>query len=156
MRRTALVLVLLASMLPACGRKARPVPPELVHPEGADKLAAMATPDGVRLTWLRPTRYTGGGQMNDLGSFEIERATGDDPKFVKVGTLVLEDQERFRKERHLEWVDKDVRSGERYLYRVTAVTIDRYRSAPAGPIAIRYGAAPGESEAETPPPATMP
>ena len=152
MRRVAFVLLLLAAALPACGRKNRPVPPQLVEPEAVDNLAAIATPEGVRLTWLRPTRYTGGGRMNDLGGFEIERASGEGsaPSFARVGTLVLEDQQRFRKERHLEWVDKDVRPGERYLYRVTGVTLDHYRSAPAGPVAIRFGPAPGESPAAAP------
>src|SRR5439155_352815 len=82
------VLLALACALPACGRKSRPVAPELVEPETVENLAAIATPDGVRLSWLRPTRYTGGGRMNDLGSFEIERAPGEGaaPAFAKIGT----------------------------------------------------------------------
>ena len=145
MRRTAAVLLALACALPACGRKSRPVAPETVQPEAVENLAAIATPDGVRLSWLRPTRYTGGGRMNDLGSFEVERAPGEGapPAFVKIGTVVLEDQQRFRKERRLEWTDKDVRPGERYRYRVRAVTLDHYRSAPAGPVEVRWGNAPG-------------
>ena len=90
--------------------------------------------------------------MNDLGSFEIERAPGGDaaPLFAKIGTVTLEDQQRFRKERRLEWVDKDVRPGERYRYRVTAVTLDHYRSAPAGPVDVRYGNPPSAPAAEPP------
>jgi len=146
------VLLALACALPACGRKSLPVAPELVEPETVENLAAIATPDGVRLSWLRPTRYTGGGRMNDLGSFEIERAPGDAaPAFAKIGTVTLEDQQRFRKERRLEWVDKDVRPGERYRYRVTAVTLDHYRSAPAGPVNVRYGNPPSAPAAEPPP-----
>ena len=152
MRRSAALLLALACALPACGRKAPPVAPQLVEPEAVENLAAIATPDGVRLSWLRPTRYTGGGRMNDLGSFEIERAPGGDaaPLFAKIGTVTLEDQQRFRKERRLEWVDKDVRPGERYRYRVTAVTLDRYRSAPAGPVDVRYGNPPSAPAAEPP------
>ena len=152
MRHAAAVLLALACALPACGSKSRPVAPELVEPETVENLAAIATPDGVRLSWLRPTRYTGGGRMNDLGSFEIERAPGGDaaPLFAKIGTVTLEDQQRFRKERRLEWVDKDVRPGERYRYRVTAVTLDHYRSAPAGPVDVRYGNPPSAPAAEPP------
>ena len=152
MRRVAAVLLALACALPACGRKSRPVAPETVEPEAVENLAAIATPEGVRLSWLRPTRYTGGGRMNDLGGFEIERAPGEGaaPEFVKIGTVTLEDQQRFRKERRLEWVDKDVQSGERYRYRVTAVTLDRYRSAPAGPVSLRYGNPPSAPSAEPP------
>jgi len=151
-RHAAAVLLALACALPACGRKSLPVAPELVEPETVENLAAIATPDGVRLSWLRPTRYTGGGRMNDLGSFEIERAPGEGaaPAFAKISTVTLEDQQRFRKERHLEWVDKDVRPGERYRYRVTAVTLDHYRSAPAGPVDVRYGNPPSAPAAEPP------
>ena len=154
MRRAAAVLLLLACALPACGRKGLPVAPQLVEPEAVENLAAIATPDGVRLSWLRPTRYTGGGRMNDLGGFEIERAAGEGapPKFAKIGTLTLEDQQRFRKERHLEWIDKDVSPGERYLYRVTTVTLDHYRSAPAGPVSLRYGGPPASEQTPPAPP----
>jgi hypothetical protein len=149
--RSALALAALACLLPACGRKARPVAPELVQPSTPENLAAVATPDGVRLSWLRPTRYTGGHQMNDLGKFVIERAAeGAPPRFTTVGMLELTDQTRFRKERRLEWVDHDVPPGTRVLYRVIAVTLDGYQSAPAGPLALTYGQPP----AETGPPAT--
>jgi hypothetical protein len=143
--RRAVVLAALVC-LAACGHKARPTAPELVRPEAPDNVAAIVTPEGIRISWLRPSRYTGGGRMNDLGGFTIERATavgeGQTPVFRKVGTLTLEDQNRFRKERRLEWVDKDVTHGTRYLYRVVATTLDGYKSAPGGPVAVSYGASP--------------
>jgi hypothetical protein len=151
MRRAALVLAALV-VLPACGRKGRPIAPELVRPETPEALTAIGTSDGVRLTWLRPLRYSGGQRMNDLGGFVIERAApgeGGAAAFAKVGTLELEDQTRFRKERRLEWVDKSVQPGQRYLYRVTAVTLDGYRSVPAGPIALTFGGPPASER--TPP-----
>ena len=89
--------------------------------------------------------------MNDLGRFLIDRApdteTGPVP-FTRVGKVELTDQNRFRKERRLEWLDRDVTPGQRYLYRVTAVTLDDYRSAPAGPVAVRFGPAPPAKEPE--------
>ena len=142
MRRHVSTLVLAAAVaVLACGHKNRPVAPELVRPEAPENLTAIATPDGVRLGWLRPLRYSGGARMNDLRGFVIERATTAGT-FARVGRLELEDQTRFRKERHLEWTDKDVTAGERYLYRVTAETLDGYRSAPAGPVAIQFGPPP--------------
>jgi hypothetical protein len=137
--------VVLAVGVLACGHKGPPIAPELVRPEAPEQFTAMATPDGVKLGWLRPLRYSGGQRMDDLRGFVIERATGT-AGFVKIGRLELEDQNRFRKERHLEWTDPDVKAGERYLYRVTAETLDGYRSAPVGPIAVQYG-----PPAETPP-----
>jgi hypothetical protein len=148
--RNALALAALALVLAACGRKGLPVAPELVRPEPVEELAAISTPEGVRLTWLRPLRYSGGQRMNDLGSFLIERAAGEGaaPEFAPVGRLQLEDQARFRKERRLDWTDRSAEPGQRYLYRVTAITLDRYQSTPAGPVAIRFGppASPGAKE----------
>jgi hypothetical protein len=132
--------------LAACGHKARPTAPELVRPEAPGNVAAIVTPDGIRVSWLRPQKYTAGGRMNDLGGFTIERATavgeGQTPVFRKVGTVTLDDQTRFRRERRLEWVDKDVTRGTRYLYRVIAVTLDGYHSAPGGPVAVSYRSSP--------------
>ena len=134
----AAALILVA----ACGRKAAPLAPELVRPNPAENLSAIATPEGIRLAWQRPLAYSGGQRMNDLGGFTVERAPGDGeaPVFAPVATVEVKDQERFRKERHMEWVDRNPTAGARYLYRVTAYTLDGYRSAPAGPVAVRFGA----------------
>jgi len=142
-RRVAIALaVTLASLAAACGRKSLPVAPETVRPRAPATLAAASTPEGVRLTWLRPLLYTGGQRMHDLDRFLVERAPGEGPPsgFARVATVVLEDRFRFRKERRLEWLDQEVKAGERYLYRVIAVTRDGSRSAPAGPVAILYQA----------------
>jgi hypothetical protein len=123
----------------ACGLKTDPVAPELVRPQPVDGLAAHSTPAGVELRWRRPVRYTGGGRMNDLGGFEIERAAVEGPlPWAVVGTLTLDDQTRFRKKRELEWVDTGAVPGARYRYQVTAFTLDGARSAPAGPVTVRF------------------
>ena len=148
--RRAGVLLLLALALGACGRKNAHVAPELVRTETPSNLAAVVTPAGVRLSWLRPQQYSGGKRMNDLDGFDIERTPGDGPPadFTKIGTLQLDDQTRFRKERRLEWTDATAESGRRYLYRVTAFTLDGYRSRPAGPVAVQFG--PDSSDAPAP------
>src|SRR5207244_2249360 len=43
----------------ACGRKSRPVAPELVRPRAPATLAASSTPEGVPLTWLPPLQSPG-------------------------------------------------------------------------------------------------
>jgi hypothetical protein len=136
----------------ACGRKSGPVAPELVRPQPATDLTAAAAADGVRLRWVRPLHYTGGGRMNDLGGFVIERAPGEGeaPVFHRIGTHELHDQERFQRERRVEWTDRDVVPGSRYLYRVVAVTLDGSRSAPAGPVALRYQVPTTPAEGATP------
>ena len=134
------LVVLLLVVLAACGRKTRPVAPETVQPDRPGVLVAASTADGVRLTWRRPEKYTSGQRMNDLGSFVIDRSPGEgaDLHFTRVGRLDLDDRLRFRKETRMEWVDGQAVAGERYLYRVVAVTLDGYRSAPAGPVAIQF------------------
>lgn len=143
-----------ALLLAACGRKASPIAPELAQPEPPGNLSAIATPDGVKLDWLRPQRYSGGQRMNDLAGFGIERAPGEGatPAFTQIGTLEVQDRTRFRKERHMEWTDRDVTPGVRYLYRVRALTLDGYRSTPAGPIAIRFGPAAPDAPTKEPAP----
>jgi hypothetical protein len=137
----------LALALPACGRKAPVRPPELVRPEPPESLAAVAIPEGVRLSWRRPVRYTGGGRMNDLGGFIIERAPGEGAPatFAQIGRIDLQDQTRFQHERRIEWVDHDAVRGERYLYRVVAFTLDGSRNV-AGPISVRFGPEPPTPE----------
>ena len=142
MRRVGVALVLAVA---ACGRKSLPVAPETVRPRAPATLAAASTPEGVRLTWLRPLQYSGGQRMHDLDRFLVERAPGEGAPatFTRVATVVLEDRFRFRKERRLDWVDRDAKPGERYLYRVIAVTRDGSRSPPAGPVTIQYEAGKG-------------
>jgi len=134
-RRTLLLVALLAAV--GCGHKTRPLAPELVQPEAPSQLVAASVPEGIRLTWQRPDRYTGGKQMNDLGGFVIERASGGGT-FTRVGDVQLDDRGRFRKERRITWTDTGVAPGETYVYRITAVTTDDYTSAPGGPVTIQY------------------
>jgi hypothetical protein len=142
MRRAAAILALVTVVVPACGHKNPPVAPELVLPDSPGNLAAVATPEGVRLTWTRPTRYSGGGRMNDLDGFIIQRASGTgavSAAFAQIGKVTLTDQNRFRKERRIEWLDTTATPGERYFYRVFAITLDGYRSVPAGPVSLAFG-----------------
>jgi hypothetical protein len=125
-------------VLTACGRKSAPVAPELVRPKAPGALSAASISDGIRLVWQRPVSYTSGHHMSDLGQFLIERSTSADGEFTRVDVLELDDRQRFRKERRLEWVDHDVTVGQLYRYRVTSETIDGYRSKPAGPVSILH------------------
>lgn len=121
-----------------CGLKNDPVPPEMVRPTPPAKVAATATADGVELRWRRPTAYTGGGRMRDLRGFDVERAATADGPFATVGTTTLEDQQRFRQERAMSWIDRGAERGRTYAYRVIAFTVDGSRSDPSPPVEIRY------------------
>ncbi|MFN8544998.1 MAG: fibronectin type III domain-containing protein [Candidatus Binatia bacterium] len=140
MTRRALLVLLLALGVPsACGRRARPLAPELVQPMPPTGLVARTVPDGVQLVWRRPDAYSGGARMKDLGGFDVERAAGEGGtagEYRRVGRIELTDQTRFRQEQRIEWLDREVTPGARYRYRVTAFTLDGYRSTAAGPVDI--------------------
>jgi len=141
MIRAALFVVL--ALASACGVKSNPQPPELVQPGPPSDLVAKSTVDGLRLTWRRPTTYSGGQHMRDLAGFEIDRATGADGlEFTRVGTVELTDQTRFRQERTMQWTDTTAVAGTTYRYRVIAYTLDGYRSTPGGPLTVEYRSVP--------------
>jgi hypothetical protein len=148
--RTALLAIVL--VLAACGVRSRPYPPELVQPEPPTDLVVKSQPDGMKLTWRRPTRYSGGKHMRDLAGFDVERAT--DADFAVVGTVTLTDQTRFQQERTMTWTDTGVVVGTTYRYRVIATTLDRYRSAPSEPVTIEHR--PGTTAEAPPKPAPPP
>jgi hypothetical protein len=133
-RASTLAAVLL---LAACGLKTPPLPPEKVQPLEATSLVASSTTGGVQLVWRRPTNYTGGKRMNDLGGFEIERA-GTTEDFVRIGDFQLSDEQRYRQNRRLEWTDASAVPGATYRYRIIAYTLDGYRSTPAGPVEVTF------------------
>jgi hypothetical protein len=139
-RLAALVVLAVVLAAAACGHKGGITAPELVRPEPPTDLAASTTQDGVRITWTRPTKYTGGQRMRDLGSFIVERtdAAVSPPRFEHVGTVELQDRTRFRQERRFQWVDQSVTPGQEYVYRVRARTLDGYESPWAGPAKVRF------------------
>jgi hypothetical protein len=124
----------------ACGHRSAPVAPELIHPKPPANVVATAMPGGVQLRWARPTQYTSGKRMRDLDGFVVERAPDDGRGgvFAEIGTIHLEDRYRFQQTRRVEWLDAAATDGQRYLYRVLALTLDGYRSAPAGPVSIDF------------------
>jgi hypothetical protein len=134
--------LLLATPL-GCGRKGAPRPPEYVVPNGPDPVLVEDTVRGVRIVWKRPRAYADGSSLDDLGSFEIERACEPDTTFRPVGVVQLFDRDRFRKEREFSVIDLDAPRDVPCRYRVVAVTIDEYRSDPAeSPSIVRGAAAP--------------
>ena len=158
MRRATLLVASLLLAAPGCGHKGAVLAPELVRPEPPTELTASSTVEGVRLTWTRPTKYTGGQRMRDLGSFTIERADAETSPlaFVSAGTLLLQDQKRFRQDRRLEYIDKDVTPEREYVYRVRARTLDGYDSPWAGPTKVRFTAASGGAKPGSASPDTSP
>jgi len=158
-RATLVLLGVAGALALACGNKTPVRPPGQVQPRPPTSLEAHSTPAGVALTWRRPVTYSGGQRMNDLGGFDIDRgpAGGGPEEFLRVGTLTLNDQERFRQERTLDWTDTTAVPRTNYTYRVTAFTFDDYRSPPAS-VDVLYDPtkAPPEQPKKRAPPAAPP
>jgi hypothetical protein len=146
--RVALLWALVVAS--ACGVKSRPLAPQLVQPTPPTSLVAKSQGDGVRLTWRRPTQYSGGKHMRDLAGFDVERAEGDAPTFAKIGAVELTDQTRFQQEKTIAWTDTSAVVGSTYRYRIVAGTLDGYRSLPSEAVTIAHRA--GAAAAAPPPP----
>lgn len=126
----AAVAVMAIAMAPGCGSKSRPIPPELTHPDRVNDLAAKPDSKGIRLTWSRPMKYSGGATLKDLAGFRLLRAEGDG-SFAELAELPVTDQERFQKVRRFAYVDTTARMGHNYRYMMIAETADGYQSDPS-------------------------
>ncbi len=68
----SLLVLLLA--LSACGKKARPEPPEASAPEPVRFLLAKADVDAVILTWRAPEKDASGDSLEDLAGYVVKRS----------------------------------------------------------------------------------
>jgi hypothetical protein len=119
--------IFVATALPGCGVKSAPIPPEYARPERILSLRAAAAAGGIKLTWQRPSHYTSGHSMRDLGGFVLMRAEGDGPMTALV-KIPVTDQERFQVEDEFTYLDRETRISDRYRYAVIAETSDGYHS----------------------------
>lgn len=127
------VLTIALLLLPACGRKTLPRPPELVMPRPIVSLAAQNNGEGIVLSWKRPTEYVDGSRMLDLAGFRVERAAADEA-FAELATLEVTDRDRFRQIRNFRYLDQRVTPGTSYRYRVISFTSDGSFSDPSGAV----------------------
>jgi hypothetical protein len=126
----AAAAMLAAGVGAGCGAKSRPIPPSQTHPERVNDLSAKPDPKGVRLTWSRPMKYTGGKQLRDLAGFRLMRAEGA-ASFSELAELPVTDQERFQKVRRFTYIDRSAAMGHAYRYIIIAETTDGYQSDPS-------------------------
>lgn len=131
--KVRLFAVALPALIAACGVKSAPMPPELVRPERIQDLRAAPDPQGIKLSWERPTHYVGGHMMRDLDSFVILRgdATG---ALQPVAALAVTDRERFSVEHDFSYVDDKTILDRKYHYEVVSKTTDGYVSEPSNEV----------------------
>jgi hypothetical protein len=145
MKRLVLAVFLLVITGSACGKKGDPHAPELVTPETINNLTAQQERAGISLTWSRPARYVGGGDVTDLVSFvifrkEISQSCRDCPvPYRPLTTVNVEDRERFVKQKQYRFIDEQVQANAIYRYRVSSQLIDGSLSAPSNEVEIVRG-----------------
>jgi hypothetical protein len=122
------------AMASGCGSKSRPIPPEFTHPDRINDLAAKPDPKGIRLTWSRPMKYSGGATLRDLAGFRLLRAEGAE-SLTDLAELPVTDQERFQKVRRFAYIDTTAQMGHNYRYVMIAETADGYQSDPSNMVA---------------------
>ena len=132
----------MTALAAACGKKGDPRAPELATPEPIDNLSVRQEREGISLSWSRPARYVGGGEVKDLASFVIFRkdispACVDCPSpYRPLTTVFVEDQQRFVKERRFRFIDEQVQPKTIYRYRVSSQLFDGSLSAPSNEVEI--------------------
>lgn len=142
MKRIILLALLIAAMTSACGKKSDLRAPELAAPLPINNLSARPAPDGVTLTWNRPTEYIDGKEIKDLASFvifrkEIAPSCLDCPvPYRQLQIVNVEDREKFVKQKQYRYDDREVRGNAIYRYRVSAQLFDGSLSAPSNEVEI--------------------
>jgi len=128
------------TFLPACGKKTPVRPPMFVLPEPTGDLTLDIEKGSVVLRWGRPQEYVDGNELDDLGGFNVLRATqdaqGKTSAFAKVATIPVEDRDRFRKAKKFNYTDTQLTVGTLYRYRVQAFTTDGYSSDPSNTVEL--------------------
>ncbi|HEY6298952.1 MAG TPA: hypothetical protein VIW95_04845 [Candidatus Binatus sp.] len=130
-----LMIAVLANVVPGCGVKSQPIPPEAARPEKIVGLEAANAKEGIRLTWIRPESYAGGAKMKDLGSFSISRAQEGKPA-EQIGDIQVHDEGRFQVQNTFTFIDGSTIIGKTYHYQVTSSTTDGYVSEPSNDVEI--------------------
>jgi len=142
MKPLLIVVLLIAAMTSACGKKSDLRAPELAAPKPINNLSARPAPDGVTLTWNRPTEYIDGNEIKDLASFvifrkEIAPNCLDCPvPYRQLQIVNVDELEKFVKQKQYRYDDQEVRANAVYRYRVSAQLFDGSLSAPSNEVEI--------------------
>ena len=145
MRALAALAVIPVLFFLGCGKKGDLRAPELATPKVIENLRATSVPNGVALTWGRPTEYVDGKELKDLMGFVIFRkdispTCVDCPvPYRPLTTVDLEDREKFVKQKQYRYVDEEVQPKMIYRYRVSSQLKDGSLSEPSNEVEIARG-----------------
>jgi hypothetical protein len=145
MKRIALLAMVLIALSSGCGKKGDPRAPELATPKVITNLSGTSGPNGVILTWSRPTEYVDGRPIKDLSSFVIFRKeiapTCPDclVPYRPLTTVSVDDREKFVKQKQYRFIDEEAQPKAVYRYRVSSRLTDGSLSEPSNEIEITRG-----------------
>ena len=156
--RGALLLLLAASALVACGKKGPPVAPEVRVPTGPTGLHGAVDEQSIVVGWTGPGHRVDGSRLRAISLYKLyrrEEADGGEPKsaMLSSGRVVGYDEiATIRTESpapatvqgtSVTWVDRRTLAvGRRYVYVVTAEDALGRSSGPSARLVIPYLAAP--------------
>ena len=144
MKRLITLLMMLCASF-GCGKKADPRAPELATPQVITNLAGRSGPNGITLTWTRPTEYVDGTALKDLASFvifrkEVSQSCPDCPvPYRQLTTVNVEDREKFVRQKQYRYDDQEVRPTLIYRYRIASQLSDGSLSAPSNEVEVARG-----------------
>ena len=144
MKRLITVLMMPCASF-GCGKKADPRAPELATPMVITNLAGRSGPNGITLTWTRPTEYVDGTALKDLASFvifrkEVSQSCPDCPvPYRQLTTVNVEDREKFVRQKQYRYDDQEVRPTLIYRYRIASQLSDGSLSAPSNEVEVARG-----------------
>ena len=145
MKRLIVTVLLLVAVLSACGKRGDPRAPELATPKTITNLTARTAPNGIILTWTRPTEYVDGKSLKDLASFvifrkEVSQSCPDCPvPYRQLTTVNVEDREKFVQQKQYRYDDEEVRPKAIYRYRISSQLFDGSLSAPSNEVEVARG-----------------
>ncbi len=145
MKRLIVTVMMLVAVASSCGKKGDPRAPELATPKTITNLTARVGPNGITLTWTRPTEYVDGTSLKDLASFvifrkEVSQSCPDCPvPYRQLTTVNVEDREKFVQQKQYRYDDQEVRPKAIYRYRISSQLFDGSLSAPSNEVEIARG-----------------
>src|SRR5690348_1310594 len=89
MRVLGLAVLIVASLLAACGTPGAPLPPSLGVPKPVSDLEAVRTGSTVRLTWTNPRETTDGELIRKSGTVLVYRRLSTEASGQRVANAVL-------------------------------------------------------------------
>jgi len=155
MKKMLPVWIFLAILAVGCGVKTSLTPPDVLVAKAIKDLQGTVKEETFELTWSVPKANANGSTPVDLVQFRVLRReeTGGCPEcpgeFKVRAELDLGTPKGYVLEKNTAtWVDKDLKEGVIYMYKIIGVNHWGYPSDPSNEVMIKWAAAP-----PVPPPA---